>query len=735
MRDFYLAEGTIRSGFSEQIAVLNPTTASGTAQILFMFPGGATHSMDLPVQPKNRRTVDLAGVPQVVALGPDVSAKVTVPQGWVAERQMFFSDARGWTGGTDKVGAPGPSTTWYFAEGTTLPGFTEFLTFQNPNAAPVTVTLTYQPEGCSIPGGVVRSFSVAGYARDTLQVPDPSDPRGARGAVCTGLGSRVTSTLPVVVERPLYFSKQFPMGEVSDGHVAFGVTAPSTSWYFAEGTTLGSFQEYVTVANPGAVAASLTLQYQLIGEGPVVKSASVPPGQRHTIDVASAFQGVGPGKVGVSLYLSSTQPVVAERPLYVNNDWGFGRIGGGHDVVGATAPGNSFGFATGRLGAQFREYLTLQNPGAEDTSATIAYIPSAGDSLFGSPVIRAVDLPASSRVNVEVFGPAQQGGVGTLAGGTEREIATTVYAAKPILVERPIYFVSGESTGATDAVGDSEVTPVVGPPSPVGCGPSGGIPTDWLGRLNAYRAIACLPPVSENASWSYGAWLHSRYMVKNDVLVHDEDPGWPWYTAEGDDAGNNSNVAAATSSTFPDSQAIDMWTEGPFHAAGLFRGGFLSTGYGAHREADGGYQTGATLDIIRGLGTPPPEVSYPIRWPGDGSVAPLRQYSGGEYPDPLSSCPGYSTPTGLPVLIAIGSSGSGTLGSHSLLKDGVPSEHCVYDWTTYTNSNPSYQAQGRSVLAYEKVAVLIPRYPLTSGSTYTVSMQMGSQTHNWSFSA
>ena len=69
------------------------------------------------------------------------------------------------------------------------------------------------------------------------------------------------------------------------------------------------------------------------------------------------------------------------------------------------------------------------------------------------------------------------------------------------------------------------------------------ITSNWLTYLNHYRATANLPELIENPAWSHGAWLHSRYMVKNDIIQHDEDPQNDWYTQEGELAGRHGNVA------------------------------------------------------------------------------------------------------------------------------------------------------------------------------------------------
>lgn len=258
-------------------------------------------------------------------------------------------------------------------------------------------------------------------------------------------------------------------------------------------------------------------------------------------------------------------------------------------------------------------------------------------------------------------------------------------------------------------------------------------PTDWLGRVNYYRSLGGLPPVAENGAWSQGAVLHSRYMVKNNVIVHAEDPSNPWYTPDGDAAGRNGNVMVSSSVSYPDSAAIDLWIVGPFHALGLLDPKLLSSAYGAYREADGGWQMGGTLDVLRGRGAVPAGVTFSIRWP-QGTVRVPLAYTGGEWPDPLSSCAGYSTPTGLPLLIQLGTgSVTPSVSESTLLRDGQPIEHCRYDESSYTNPDGGAQSTGRSVLNMRDAVVILPRQPLVAGSSYQVWVTVNGQTHSWSF--
>jgi uncharacterized protein YkwD len=275
-----------------------------------------------------------------------------------------------------------------------------------------------------------------------------------------------------------------------------------------------------------------------------------------------------------------------------------------------------------------------------------------------------------------------------------------------------------------------EPTPTPPPtptPSPTPPGP------EWLAYVNDYRAMAALPPVTENPDWSYGNWLHGRYVVKNDLLTHSEDPSNPWYSAEGSAAGESSNLAGHSAVDPSDEWAIDTWMQSPFHAVGMLDPQLLQAGYGSYREADGGLQMAAGLDVLRGLGALAPGVSFPVKWPSDGTAVPLTSHWSA-YPSPLTSCPGYTTPSGLPIILQLGAGelAPDVTGS-SFRQGGTPLDHCVFSELTYTNPDPGQQSLGRNILAARDAVVLVPRDPLIPGAGYTASITADGQTHSWSF--
>lgn len=53
------------------------------------------------------------------------------------------------------------------------------------------------------------------------------------------------------------------------------------------------------------------------------------------------------------------------------------------------------------------------------------------------------------------------------------------------------------------------------------------------------------------------------------------------------------------------------------------------------------------LDVLRGRDSA--SIGHPVLFPGDGVTTRLRDFTG-EHPDPLESCPGFTEPSGLPII-------------------------------------------------------------------------------------
>lgn len=257
--------------------------------------------------------------------------------------------------------------------------------------------------------------------------------------------------------------------------------------------------------------------------------------------------------------------------------------------------------------------------------------------------------------------------------------------------------------------------------------------TSWLDRLNYYRATATLPPVVEEPSLSGAVMQHARYVVDNDVLGHSQNVGKHWATAEGAAAAAASNLAASTNPNEPDWWAVDLWMQAPFHALGILDPALTRVGFGIHRANNGKIQTAAGLDVIRGRSAAASPVRYPIVWPADGATVPLTSHLA-EDPSPLTSCRGYTAPTGLPLIVQLGNGERQPAVIGSVISDGDEFvEHCVFDESTYTNRNASQQALARRILDARDAVILVPRKPLRPGAKYRVIIEVDRRRIDWTF--
>ncbi|HSB85324.1 MAG TPA: CAP domain-containing protein, partial [Ilumatobacteraceae bacterium] len=253
-------------------------------------------------------------------------------------------------------------------------------------------------------------------------------------------------------------------------------------------------------------------------------------------------------------------------------------------------------------------------------------------------------------------------------------------------------------------------------PSPAFIAPT----ADWLTTVNYYRAMAGVGPVVADPGMSAGAAAHSCYMLYNGIS-HDEVPGLPGYTPEGDAAGNNGNVAVSSAINTSERSHVELWMTGPFHAIGVLRPNLRSSGFGKCDLPDTPtWHSGATLDVLRGL-VSAPRPSNPILFPGNGTTTNLDRFIV-ESPNPLSFC-GWSAPAGLPVIAMMPEAASDA--SATLVGPNGPIEVCVL---SAANTNGIAQ----QILQGENAVVLVPRSVLPQG-TFLVHVGTSARNVDWSF--
>jgi hypothetical protein len=223
-------------------------------------------------------------------------------------------------------------------------------------------------------------------------------------------------------------------------------------------------------------------------------------------------------------------------------------------------------------------------------------------------------------------------------------------------------------------------------------------------------------------------------MVKTGLVDHIEDPSSQWYTEAGAKAGRNGNIYVSGRANVGHQPPIDMWMAGPFHMLGIIDPRLGETGYGDYSEDVGRWHFGATIDVLSSRGASLDGVEFPVLYPGRDKQVWNLSYLGNETPIPLTSCPGYSAPSGPPLAIQLGPGNvTPSYGGSRLVLDGQLLDHCVFDQTSYVNPDRRYQDLGRGILGMRSAVVVMPKSPLLPGQTYEVEIDTGGATLSWRF--
>lgn len=371
------------------------------------------------------------------------------------------------------------------------------------------------------------------------------------------------------------------------------------------------------------------------------------------------------------------------------------------------------GFAC-RVGAGRSFDLTLANTagipasgvGAVLTNLTVTEPDGAG-FVTGWPALTT--RPTASNVNVNGAGQTVAAAAVTTVG-QGGSVSLYSYSSAHVLADVAGYFLGSPvaSDGTTTAAG------------PCGVSPS----ANWIETFNLYREMAGLPPVVENPAWQSGLDLHSQWMVTNETVGHNEIPGTPIFSPEGDEAGKSSNVSAGYGSLPPPQEVIEGWMTAPFHAAAMLDPALTATAFSLKGDSD---FWAASLDVRRGaLVEFDTLIAEPVLWPGPGSTVPVNAFAGNESPDPGLACPGFH---GLPVVVLLpGHRFNGPEPTNGFTAQMSGPGGSLEVCTISSSTRPEYAG-----LAHRNAAFVMPRDPLADGP-YTVTIASSIQGPiTWSF--
>jgi hypothetical protein len=314
------------------------------------------------------------------------------------------------------------STTWYFAAGRTDAGYSEQIALLNPSTQTVNGTITFYYGNDQM---MVRSFSLRPQARSTVNVQ-----------TLTGISGPVA--VKIQASRPIAVARTTQRGGV-DVMAARGVSAPSKTWYFAEGYTGLTFKEDLVLFNPGAQAAHVHITWpQFNGKAAVTRDVTLVPQSRQTIDVNAFVQRASHATV-----VTADQPIVASRTMT------FGALGNGAFAkTGATQASTTLYFAEGSTANGFQEYLTILNPDSTRQAVVTAQFYGASGRSIGT---KTVVIDPLHRANIKVNDIV-----------TISTVSTVLHSTLPIVAERSMYFGAPNSANIGGTVVFGQPSPAMG---------------------------------------------------------------------------------------------------------------------------------------------------------------------------------------------------------------------------------------------------------------------------------
>jgi endoglucanase len=442
---WYFPEGRVGSGFREFVTLDNPDPGNScVVNLQFLQEGGPAVTRQYIVNPSSRKTVDVGPELGTTVQGRGISVATVATNdstspcsGFVAERPIYFN-YHGDNSGSDVVGATHTATTFNFADVASGAGYTSFLTVLNPpGGQSAQVTAKYYAGGVQVG---TQTVSVPAGTRATL----------APGAISLPLHTAVvvTSTQPVVVERPSYATNVNGgiAGIITGSSSVIGSQSLAKEWFLAEGyagqnSSGGTTQENLIIANldPANTPAKVTINLEYINGTKVPYTVTVPPMSQLIWNVNSQSLSAPSKEVSADVISTGANIIVARQMFFnyahtINYDTLSST--GLTEVTGQTSTYKAYNFAEGYTNEGYNEWLTLQNPTSQSETIYITLVNSMGSVSIvtvplGNNTRATFDVTAYVRANMVRNGSFQN-----------YEISMTVQTqdGSMFVAERPQYF-------------------------------------------------------------------------------------------------------------------------------------------------------------------------------------------------------------------------------------------------------------------------------------------------------
>jgi hypothetical protein len=416
----FLAEGATGSFFHTTIALANPSPTLAATAVL-RFDNGTGPRIPLPIAiPAGRSVVVDVGAERGLEAS-DVSTTVESDRLIGIQRSMTWGRAPAVYGSHAETATASAASTWFLAEGTTAGGFDLFYLLQNPQPN-TQQTMTVVSARFLLPSGatITRTYGLPPESRTTIYVNQIA------GLEDTDVSADLSADGPFIVERAMYRNSATEVFALGTG--SLGITAPATSWFFAEGATGSFFDLYILIANPGLTDAIVRADYARSDGAVITRTYTVRAHSRFSVYVDDV-PGLEHTSVATTLTSTNGVPVVAERAMYWPGR--FSDYYEGHTSAGSTSTAIEWVVAGGEHGgpSAAQTFVLIANTASTAGEATLTVLPDIGFT-GPAPAPIVVPLPPHSRTTVPIAAVTGPFGVRVLSTGG---------SPVPLVVESAVY--------------------------------------------------------------------------------------------------------------------------------------------------------------------------------------------------------------------------------------------------------------------------------------------------------
>jgi len=201
--EWFLAEGATGSFFETFVLIANPTAGPATVQVTYLTEAGQVITRNKTVPANGRLTINIEteGAPELVNAAVATRVQSNVPV--IVERAQYWPNSPiEWYESHNAFGVTQAATRWGLSEGQTglFESANTFILLANNTSTAASVTIDFIRE-VDVP--VTRTFTVPANSRFSVgvgpgnAVPELREER---------FGAVITSSVPIVVERALYWN-------------------------------------------------------------------------------------------------------------------------------------------------------------------------------------------------------------------------------------------------------------------------------------------------------------------------------------------------------------------------------------------------------------------------------------------------------------------------------------------------------------------------------------------------